>query len=283
VVDMISWPEFQTLPVDAIRALVPKTVVCTLGGTRRAAAFAGIQPSTIEYIHWSRQRMIAWFDIFAKYGVQHIFLSASRVTEFKEQGRQAKILSVVDQAIADDEMIQAYARRHWRAKIIGDPASPFIQGISERFSASQPQAYAMTLWYMIVPSFDAIWGWMCQSIVSAAATTRQTALEAFYGEAVPPARLLISTGKPTLAADLVPPLISDELQCYWAQKPGYTLEEDDFLAIIYDLAYMRATWRENKNGRAEEALAEQGRWTNAGILGLGQRLGPFWFPREVEG
>jgi hypothetical protein len=279
----ISWAEFQALPADAIRALVPKTVVCTLGGTRRAAAFAGIEPSTIEYLHWARQGMIAWFDIFAKYGVQHIFLAATRATEFKEQGRHAKILNVVDQAIADDEMLQAYARRQWRARIIGDPASPFIQGIRDRFSATQPPAYAMTLWFMIVPSFDAIWDWMCQAIVDSAARTRQAAMQAFYGEVIPPAGLLISTGKPFVSADLLPPLISDELQCYWAQKPGYTLEEHDFLAMIHDLAFMRATWRENKNSRAEEALAEQGRWTKAGILGLGQRLGPFWFPREVEG
>ncbi|MBA3468633.1 MAG: hypothetical protein H0T53_03215 [Herpetosiphonaceae bacterium] len=278
----LSWSEFRALPRDTIQTLVPKSVVCTLGGTRRAAAFAGIQPSSIEYIHWSRQHMLTWFDIFAKYGVEHIFLAATRVTEFKEQGRHAQILSVVDNAIADDAMLHAYACRQWRTRVIGDPASTFIQGITDRFSKNQPPHYAMTLWYMIVPSFDAIWDWMCQAIVAATATTRQAAMHAFYGEAIPPAKLLISFGKPVVSADLIPPLISDELQCYWSQKPGYSLGEDDFLSIMYDFAYMRATWRENKTGRAEEALLDQTRWNSAGIVGLGQRLGPFWFPRHID-
>jgi hypothetical protein len=48
--------------------------------------------------------------------------------------------------------------------------------------------------------------------------------------------------------------------------------------ILYDYAYLRQTWRQDKTGRAEQALAYRKAWEQAGILGMGTHLGGYWFP-----
>ena len=47
---------------------------------------------------------------------------------------------------------------------------------------------------------------------------------------------------------------------------------------FYDYAYLRATWQADKEGRATAARAHRSIWESAQTLGLGTRLGPFWYP-----
>lgn len=98
----------------------------------------------------------------------------------------------------------------------------------------------------------------------------------FIGEDIPPATLYLALGKPTISLDIIPPLLIGNIQCYWTQQPGYTLTEKQLRTILYDYAYLRRTWREEKLDRAKEALADRPAWEEGPILGLGMQLGPFW-------
>jgi len=72
------------------------------------------------------------------------------------------------------------------------------------------------------------------------------------------------------------------LQCYWSQRPGFRLDERQLRRILYDYAYTRRTWREDKTGRAEKALAHRSVWERGPTIGLGVRLGPFWYPAPIK-
>ena len=64
------------------------------------------------------------------------------------------------------------------------------------------------------------------------------------------------------------------------QKPGYSLDEAQLRRILYDYAYVRPTWKEDKRGRAQEALEHEDTWRQDLIIGLGRKLGPFWYPTQ---
>ena len=111
------------------------------------------------------------------------------------------------------------------------------------------------------------------------ACTRAEAIHALYGEDVPLITLYLAFGKPTISADLLPPLLAGPVQCYWTQRPGYQLTTDELRLVLFDNAFLRKTWREDKTGRAEQAMATRAAWEQGPILGLGMRIGPFWYPR----
>ena len=52
--------------------------------------------------------------------------------------------------------------------------------------------------------------------------------------------------------------------------------------MFYDYAYLRPTWRADKLDRAKAALAHREAWEDGPILGLGMRLGPFWYPAPTS-
>jgi len=81
--------------------------------------------------------------------------------------------------------------------------------------------------------------------------------------------------------DLLPPALMGQVQCYWSQQPGYTLTETQLRTILYDYAYLRHTWQKEKLERAKEALVHRQAWEEGPILGLGIRLGPFWYPAPM--
>ena len=81
---------------------------------------------------------------------------------------------------------------------------------------------------------------------------------------------------------IIPPLLVGQLQCYWSQQPGYTLTEVQLRTILYDYAYLRTTWQEEKLERAKTALDHRQAWEEGPTLGLGMRLGSFWYPAPMQ-
>ena len=73
-----------------------------------------------------------------------------------------------------------------------------------------------------------------------------------------------------------------DLHGYWLQRPGYWLPTPVLRQILYDLVYVRATWQADKTGRDAAALDHRAAWERGLVLGLGQHLGPHWYPRIVE-
>jgi hypothetical protein len=98
------------------------------------------------------------------------------------------------------------------------------------------------------------------------------------GEELPLATLYLAFGKPMFVPDLLPPLLSGDVQCYWTQRPGYDLDERSLRQIIYDYAYLRPTWTRDKSARYADVEAQRSLWEHAPTLGLGRRVGAFWYP-----
>jgi hypothetical protein len=53
-------------------------------------------------------------------------------------------------------------------------------------------------------------------------------------------------------------------------------------AILYDYHYVRRTRQTDKAGRAEQILAYADVWTAPAVVGLGTRIGPFWYPAATN-
>jgi hypothetical protein len=99
---------------------------------------------------------------------------------------------------------------------------------------------------------------------------------------VPLATLYLGSGKPQVFPSIVPPLLMGRVDCYWRQHLGYDLDAATLRAILYDYAYLRNTWQEDKTGRAEQVLRFRAAWENPPVIGAGVRLGPFWYPAPVD-
>jgi hypothetical protein len=138
------------------------------------------------------------------------------------------------------------------------------------------------LWCLVISDNELLWRQILSTAVAQQATTRAAAIRACYEEDVPPVTLYLAFGKPVVAPDLLPPLLMDKVQCYWTQRPGYRLSEQELRSILYDYAFMRPTWQADKSTRAQAALAERSAWERGPILGLGRRLGPFWYPEDFK-
>jgi hypothetical protein len=271
---------FLAASSEHIASLVPPTVIVSVNGTRRSAALDGIQPHTDEYVAWSRQQMLAYMDLLFAHGFQHVFsalIIAPNMVEFASY--RERFLAWMDQGIAGPQALHDYAARGWRVRLTGVENVPELHAAAARLVAATPTEYKHTLWWTVTPTADAPWNLVLETAARTRARTRPDLIRAIYGEDVPLANLFISFGKPIAIYDLLPPLLIDHLQCYWVQRPGYRIDQPLLRAILYDYLYSRQTgsgptW----SARYADLAGQQDLWTRDAVLGLGTRLGPFWYP-----
>ncbi|MCA9994698.1 MAG: hypothetical protein KDE56_03055 [Anaerolineales bacterium] len=261
-----------------LRPFVPQTAVFAAGGTRRSAVLAGLSTDGFTYVQFARTQMYETFDLLFRYGVKHIFTAVSTHVNFGESGAyQTKLLQRVANGVADDDALAVYQQKGWRVRLAGGEDVPELQTAVSRLQQATPTGNH-TLWYTIAPRAEAPWEQLLAAAHRAQATTRAELIRELYGEDIPLATMYLGFGKPEIYADLVPPVLVGKMQCYIRQKPGYLLSEQEWRLILYDYAFTRATWREDKTGRELKVLDHREAWENAPILGLGKRLGPFWYP-----
>jgi hypothetical protein len=269
---------FLQLPDTEIAPVVPSSVVYTMGGTRRAAAIAGIKPESSDYIHWTREKMVQGVSLLFQFGVQHVFIMAITPDNYRESGTyRQRLIDFTDWGIAGPEALADYARLDWRVRLLGSEEIPELQPTAECLRQHTAAQSSHTLWCLAVPDEETPW----HQILQTSAQTRQSAIQTIYGEDIPLITMFLSTGKPSFDLNLLPPLLVGKVQCYWRQQPGHSLTEQEWRTILYDYAYTRATWRQNKEGRAEQAVAYLDTWQKAPTLGIGTRLGPFWYPASI--
>jgi hypothetical protein len=274
-----SLDEFLRAPVEQVAAVAPTTMLLAPGGTRREAVLAGISPQSEEYPRWSRERMIECIDLLFRLGVRHLFVTALRSAPLAEIGRfRDRLIDWTDQGMAGAEALADYARRGWRVRLTGVERMPELHGAAERLCAATPTSYEHTLWMYVSGSLDAHWDTILAAAHRAQARTRAEVVRALYGEEIPVATLCLSWGKPMVGADLIPLLVAGEVQCYWSQRPGFSQGERTIRQIFYDYAYTRHTWRQDKSARYSDVAAQRGVWERSLVLGLGQRVGAFWYP-----
>lgn len=267
-------------PLPEVMAAAPASMVYSVSGTRRGAALAGKLGEGETYVQWSRGQMMACLDLIFGHGVQHVIMPVITPSQFSEAtpAYREHLWTWLEDGMAGDVAIAGYVRRGWRVRL------PFAQGLPRlaeaagRLARETAQEGAASLWLFVAPTHNFFWEQALASGALAGVRNASEAIRALYGADIPPATLYLDFGKPVFSPDLTPPFLGGVMHAYWTQKPGYSLDEAQWRRILYDYAYARATWQEDKQGRAEQALAYEAYWAKGVILGLGKRLGPFWYP-----
>lgn len=279
--DRPSRDDFLAAARADVAQIAPETLIFSAGGTRRHAVFEGISPESEEFFRWSQRHIIDCLDLMFQHGVQHIFSFTASPNQFRETtpGYRDRLMAWIEQGTAGDDMLAEYKRRGWRVRLCGSEDLPQLEAAAERLIAETPDTNEHTLWWLVVPDSEAPWRRVLSAVLASEAGTRDDASRAVYGEVIPPATLFLSYGKPLVSPTLAPPLICGYMQCYWLQRSSYALDERQFREILYDYAYLRQTWQEDKTGRAEKAVEHRSVWEHGPTLGLGKRLGPFWYPQ----
>jgi len=278
-----SRANFLDAPTDLVACVAPATVIFAPGGTRRSAVLAGISPQSDEYARWTRERMVACSELFFNLGIRHLFMSVMRPPQLAEVGRyRDRLLDWLDWGLAGPEALADYARLGWRVRLLGADGLGQLGTAAERLRQTMPGTATPTLWYYVVPEIESPWQWVRAALRQTEGNTTSDVIRALYGEDVPLATLYLAFGKPMFVPDLLPPLLSGDVQCYWTQRPGYTLDEHTLRQVIYDYAYLRPTWTRDKSARYAGVEAQRSLWEQAPVLGLGRRAGAFWYPMSEQ-
>jgi len=276
-----SIEEFlATLPKE-VAQIAPTTMIYATGGTRRAVALSGLSLEK-DYAKWTQMQMLDSFALIFRFGVRHLIAPAGRPQIFAERGLyRDRVFEWFRLGLTGCEALDFYQAANWRVRLVvaGDRI-PELADIAATLEQATSAATGPNLWFLTTPDYDQFWSWMGKAFASGA-RTRAEAVRVLFGDDIPPAKLLLSFGKPLVALDHLPPLLFEEIQCYWTQRPGYSLTEHQFRTILYDYAYLRPTWRQDKTGRADEALLHRAAWEQGPTIGLGTHLGPFWYPAPI--
>lgn len=281
--DIPDRDSFVSGPRSAVCAVAPATVIYTPGGTRRAAARAGIDPSSEGYPEITRRQMLGALGTLFSCGVSHAFTGMLRAHRHQSEDTwyREHMYQWLADGLASDDALADFRALGWRVRMVGGASIPELAAIAARLEAhATPEHYDHTVWFFVDPTPDAAW----RAVIDAAqagATSQADVIRFLYGEAIPPATLLLAFGKPILGSDLYPPAIAGEMNAYWTQRPGFTLDEVELRHIIYDAVYTRAT-RAQGVARYAEASRHGVLWDHHHIIGIGERIGGFWYPASDE-
>jgi hypothetical protein len=217
------------------------------GGTRRSAAFAGIEPGSERYLHWLAEKMLPCLEVIFRYGVRDVFMPFVMIGHVNEATTDIEKQVVIPAArlATDSHLLKSFRDRGWRLRLATcayhDALQPFVERLQRETSAGATH----TLWGTFVPSYTDWWSYLLSMACAGQIKSRADAIRALYGEDVSPITLCLSFGKPMLSPDLVPPLLLDNVQCYWSQQIGYSLTDSQFRKVLYDASYLRKTWAQD--------------------------------------
>lgn len=217
-------------------------------------------------------------------GVEHLCMPMLGPSQFEESTGEYRehLWRWFRDGLAGENAIAHYKKMGWRVRIAFNDYMPELGDAGQRLENDTPSESPHTLWCYVVPEFETIWRWVLDAVGRAGARTYAEAIRALYGADIPSATMYLSTGKPLISTLQLPPLlISEVAQCYWSQRPGYSLNQQQFRQMIYDSAFARKTWKKDKTGRAEEILSNRELWENGSIFGLGEKMGSFWYPKDL--
>jgi hypothetical protein len=278
-----SLAEFLAAPLEAVRKVAPATMLLGAGGTRRRAVLAGLSTQGEDYVQWTRQQMMACYEMIFQHGVQHLvanMLVSSHNDEITP-GYREKIIGWTTWATVGAEALATYARLGWRVRLIGVESWPELASVAAQLVEITAGHTGPTLWYSVASRPQQTWTRMLEMAVERHITSRAELVTALYGEEIPPATLYLGTGKPQVEDSQIPLLLVGKLECYWRQHLGFDLDAVTLRKILYDYAYLRSTWKADKTGRAEQIIEYAHAWQNPPVIGMGRRLGPFWYPAPI--
>lgn len=278
-----SLQEFLAAPIAEVAKVAPATVVYGVGGTRRHAAFEDIEPWSDHYVQWARASPVSRAELLFRHAIRNLIVIALTPGNLKEVDRyRAQLFDRAKWVIAGNEALADYQRLGWRVRLLGVEHVPELTATAALLQEATAAQSTHTFYWSVVPDGESPWQQVLDAVHRSQARTRSEAVRALYGEDIPPATLYLAFGKPMISLEIIPPLLIGQIQCYWSQQPGYTLSETQLRTILYDYAYLRSTWREEKTERAKAAVLHRKAWEEGPILGLGMHLGPFWYPAPMS-
>jgi hypothetical protein len=283
---MMTFDEFCSLPVNEMTKYTPDSMIFAAGGTRRAAVLAGIQDQD-AYVRWSSEQLMTCFGLFAQYGVRHIVTHAIVPTQWMEitPGYREKLVEWVQENLTNEAIINTYQHKNWRSCLIGVDFIPEFKSTATKLLDTFPKSdYSLTVYYAVTPAYDSHWlGLM--SVLGQDWQTQEELILAQYKEPIPPIKLYVGYGKPVMSAAVCPPSLGafDGMHSYWLQKPGFVTDERSILSILYDYSFTRQTWMSDKSERTTQVLNYRTEISQDTVLGVGKRLGPFWYPDYASG
>ncbi|MCC6453387.1 MAG: hypothetical protein IT328_00440 [Caldilineaceae bacterium] len=278
-----SLAEFLAAPLEEVRKVAPVTMILGTGGTRRRAVLAGLSTQGEDYAQCTREQMMACYELIFQHGVQHLvaLMLVSSHNDETTPGYREKLVEWTAWAVVGAEALAMYTRLNWRVRLIGVESWPELMPVAAQLIKATETHTGPTLWYSVASRPERTWSRMLQVAVERKITSRTALIDALYGEAIPPATLYLGAGKPQVEESQIPPLLTGKLECYWRQHLGYDLDAVTLRKILYDYAYLRPTWQADKTGRAEQVTAYAQAWQDPPVIGMGRRLGPFWYPAPI--
>src|SRR5262245_60227002 len=110
--------EFLAAPIKAVSTVAPRSMVYAPGGTRRSAAFDGIEPWSAEYIALGQLSIVACLDIIFSYGVEHVFTPMLMMGHTNEvEDIEQQLILPLARYVTDPRLIGLFQERGWRLKI----------------------------------------------------------------------------------------------------------------------------------------------------------------------
>lgn len=274
-----SFDAFLAAPREVVSKIAPPSVVYAPGGTRRQAAFLDLEPWSKEYTYWSLKQTIKNLDLLFSHGVRHVFSPLIISKHLLEVNRyRHNLFQLATWYVAGAEAISHYQEFGWKVRLLGSENVPELEGIAEKLQNVTSTPKPHNLWWIVAIDQGSFWTGLISTAKYNRVMTQSDLIMRLYGEDIPLITLYIAFGKPFFSPELIPPVLMGEIQCYWSQRAGYSLDEEQLRLILYDYAYLRNTWQEDKLDRAYEALKQRAAWERGPIIGLGERLGPFWYP-----
>jgi len=282
----MDFEQFCRLSPVEIENFIPNSMIYAAGGTRRAARLVGIRDQD-EYARWSSGQLVESFGIFAKYGLKHIVTHAITPPQWQEitPEYREKLVEWVGGILTSHETVDEYRKKGWRYCLLGADSIPELKPAADTLEQQFPkQDYPVTVYYLVTPYFHSQWEGLLP-VLKRGFQDQIDLIVAQYNEKIPPAKLYVGYGKPFISAAICPPSLAafDGMHCYWLQKPGYVTNESSVLSILYDYAFTRKTWQSDKSNRTEKVLEFRAEISKENILGVGKRLGPFWYPDYGKG
>jgi hypothetical protein len=279
---MISLEEFLRADTETVAKVMPQTVMFAAGGTRRDAVLNGVSLYDVrELAAFSMKQFYDTAQRMFKYGVRHIFALTVHSKQLYETGEYRNYVIDGTRLAIGELSYPYYEALNCRGKFVGAEDVPELMGLAEELEARTGKNDGGTVWWLATGSNDMVWERTLRA--AQGATSRQEVVRNYFGEDVPPAGWFLSYGKPFFSPEIMPlVLIGEETHSYFYQRPGYILTDEELRTIAYDYAYVRKTWVPDKMARYIEVPGQQEIWAQNPILGLGRRVGSFWYPQEIR-
>nr|MBC8504341.1 hypothetical protein [Chloroflexota bacterium] len=207
-----SLDDFLSDSSEHIRKYAPETFIYAASGTRRAAVLAGVPDEGDELAIWSRGELFRNIELIFVHGVRHLFMPMLGPSQFREStGNYHEYLwNWFVEGISGPKAIDRYQSSGWRVRIACGDFIPQVKEMSEKLISETTKNDAHTLWCYAVPDFSLPWEWLLEAAKRGNASTYQEAVNALYGENIPPASIYLSTVKPLVSSLQLPPLLVRE-------------------------------------------------------------------------